>query len=301
MESTDRLFPFKGSDSEYIKYLESMLLEVRPSGHPSSRPSSHQIALTPRSGQSNFVNLSQNSFPPKSTKGKISKPSQKVPQWELELRRFLSSVPSARNWTKARETTGFATVDRNRLAIQILLGRPASSVPSFSFQDSDTPLLLPTDEEDLINRGCEYGRFVVRSVDDGKFAVRVSKYQQLIFVCYCTVLIHVGNSKETVNWMMRRFISDTDDKNLERHRSGCLWVNRCIAGLLEQRWGYKSWELFILFAQSVHQYGRFADNKKSMGYFTRSMGEGETPIFEEGWVPYCIPCIVKFIAGDKIE
>lgn len=54
-------------------------------------------------------------------------------------------------------------------------------------------------------------------------------------------------------------------------------------------------------AQSIHQYGRFADNKKSFEYFTRSMGDGETAIFEDGWAPYCIPCIVKFIAGDKIE
>lgn len=246
MESTNRLFPFKGSDAEYIKYLESMLLEVRYPGNSSSRPSCHQIALTPSSGQSNFINLSKETFPQKSSQGKLSKPPQKVAQWELELQRFLSSVPSAQNWNDARAITGFATEDRNKLAIQIMLGRPASSVPSFNFQDPDAPSLLPMDEEDLITRGCDYGRFVVRSVDDGKFAVRVAKYQRLIFVCYCTVLIYVGNSKETVNWMMRRFISDTDDKNLERHRSGCLWVNRCIAGLLEQRWGYKSWELFVL-------------------------------------------------------
>lgn len=254
MEATERLFPFKGSDAEYIKYLESMILEDRNSRHPSSCPShhqpahqtAHQTALVPRSGHSNFINLSESSFLHNSREGKLSESSQKVPQWQSELNRFLSSVPLAQDWSAARETTGFATVERNRLAIQIMLGRPAISVPNLNFQDVDEPLLLPMDEKDLIARGCDYGRFVIRSADDGKFAVRVAKYQQLIFVCYCTVLIYVGNSKETINWMMRRFISDTDDKNLERHRSGCLWVNRCIAALLEQRWGYKSWELFVL-------------------------------------------------------
>ncbi|KAJ5981134.1 hypothetical protein N7481_008432 [Penicillium waksmanii] len=162
--------------------------------------------------------------------------------------------------------------------------------------------LQATDDTEMVMRGCRYGRFVVHCEEDGQFAMRIAKYQQLVFVCYCTVLIFVGNSKDTVNWMMRQFISDSDNKNLEKYRSGCLWVNRCVVELLKRRWGYKSWELFMLFAQPVHQYARFADHRKSFEIFIQSLGDGqETGIFEEGWVPYCLPCIVKFIAGDAIE
>lgn len=57
-----------------------------------------------------------------------------------------------------------------------------------------------------------------------------------------------------------------------------------------------------LVAQPLHQYGRFAERRKSFDIFVQSMGDGhETAIFEEGWVPYCIPCIVKVIAGDNIR
>ncbi|KAJ5549935.1 hypothetical protein N7461_004633 [Penicillium sp. DV-2018c] len=302
MEAPKRVFPFEGSDEEYINYLESMLLEAQIRLQTSSRPShqSRQSPTNPRSGQRHFINLSDRSF--------IKVPNQRrfvqqprTPQWEREFNKFLSSIPNAQKWSEAREATGFASVEKNRLAIQLLLGRPASSEASVDAHHREIPSLRPADDQDMIVRGCDYGRFVIRCEDDGKFAVRVAKYQQLVFVCYCTVLIHVGNSKDTVNWMMRQFISDSDDKNLERYRSGCLWVNRCIADLLKHRWGYKSWEIFMLFAQPLHQYGRFADNKRSFEKFTQFMGRGDAAIFEEGWVPYCLPCIVKFIAGDKIE
>jgi hypothetical protein len=54
-------------------------------------------------------------------------------------------------------------------------------------------------------------------------------------------------------------------------------------------------------AQAPHQYGRFSDNCESIKVFTEAMGPAKVPIFEDGWIPYCIPCIIKCLAGDSIE
>ncbi|KAB8213093.1 hypothetical protein BDV33DRAFT_82743 [Aspergillus novoparasiticus] len=249
MEATSRLFNFEGNDSEYIKYLELRLLEVQsliPSS-PSSSSKPRSSSLEPsKARESRFINLSVEKFNSNPRKGTL-RSRTKPAQWERELSKFLSSLPEPDKWHHARKIAGFPTNERNKLAIQLLLGRPSTSAqvlhPS---RISECPSLLPTDNEDLILRGCSYGNFTIQCEEDGKFAVRVAKYQQLVFISYCAVLLSLGNSRQTIDWMMRRYISDSDNKNLERYRSGSLWVNRCISQLLKQGWGYKSWELFLL-------------------------------------------------------
>jgi hypothetical protein len=83
----------------------------------------------------------------------------------------------------------------------------------------DFPSLMPLDNADMVIIGCKYGRLANNCTSNGRLAILVGKFQKLIFICYCTVLLAVGNSKTTVNWMMRQYISDSDHKNLERHHA----------------------------------------------------------------------------------
>lgn len=245
MSPHTRVFQFEGGDLEYIQYLESRLLKAENllSSSPLGR---RALPSKPSSGQQNFINLSDSSFNNNRVQKRTTRLSTGPPQWEKELTRFISSITPAVKWGDSRKATGFATINKNRLAIQLLLGRITSSVTDLEPDHEVTMSLQSSDDTELVMRGCRYGRFVIHCEEDGQFAMRIAKYQQLVFVCYCTVLIFVGNSKDTVNWMMRQFISDSDNKNLEKYRSGCLWVNRCVAELLRRGWGYKSWELFIL-------------------------------------------------------
>ncbi|KAL4931887.1 uncharacterized protein BDV17DRAFT_255532 [Aspergillus undulatus] len=192
----------------------------------------------------------------------------------------------------------------NRRAIQLMLGRQTE--PIFASQNhlpSQVPSIRPTDNEDLVLRACKYGTFISTCADEGNFASRVTEYQKLIFTSYCTVLIHAGNSKETVYSMMRQYINkNSDDKTLDYYRYGALWVNRCIASLLRNGLGHRSWEIFLLQARSSAQFGRFAiHDSKSFEEVATRLGEQRVPIYEEGWIPYCLPCIVKAIAGNTIE
>lgn len=162
------------------------------------------------------------------------------------MTKFVSSIPADDVWETHRKNCGFEDGTSNRLAIQLLLGIPAKSHPALGSTEVKVPALSSQDDPDMIQRACKFGHQLVNYSANKRFVILVSKYQKLVFICYCIVLLADGNSKETVNWMMREYISDSNDKNLERYRLGGMWVNRSIVRLLSQGWGYKSWELFML-------------------------------------------------------
>lgn len=245
MEAHSRVFPFPGSALDYIRYLESMLLKALDQ-LPSTPRSDAQSTSKPRHDRRLFINSSPHMFAKSYHQKKIPKPLAGLPQWEKDLKRFLASISPPQKWNDARAAAGFGTIYKNGLAIQLLLGQSmGSSLNLEPYEGGATPL-QPEDDIGLITRGCQYGRIVARCADDAEFAIRIKNYHELVFVCFCTVLLFVGNSEDTVNWMMRQFISNSGDKNLHIYRSGCLWVNRCIVKLLDHRWGYKSWEIFML-------------------------------------------------------
>lgn len=239
-----RLFDFQGNDSDYIKFLESKLLEARTATSSARRSSitSHQASpTTQNSSKIQFVIVK-----PKLSQIRRSPPTPA--KWKTQLNDFINSIPSDNDWEVARCDAGIYTIQKNRRAIQLMLGRQTEAI--FSSQNHlhpQIPSILPTDNEGLILRACKYGTFISTCADEGNFASRVAEYQKLIFISYCTVLIHAGNSKQTVYSMMRQYINKTsDDKTLDYYRYGALWVNKCIASLLKNGLGHRSWEIFLL-------------------------------------------------------
>jgi hypothetical protein len=166
----------------------------------------------------------------------------RIPQWRSEMNRFIASIPTPEEWANKRVVCGFSTLGSHHNALQLMLGAQIND----STTNTDVLWPMPADSSDAVMRGCNYGRMANHSISSGRLAVLVGKYQKLIFIGYCIVLLSLGTSKDTVNWMMRQYISDSNDKNLERYRLGCLWVNRSISRLLKLGWGYKSWEVFVL-------------------------------------------------------
>jgi hypothetical protein len=264
IEIKDRLFPFDGEDADYITWLESKLFAIQncPSSRsmtPPTPPRTPEPSINDVVEEWKFVYCSPTRRMQRSPIGRLpslrsgiraiggGRPGQtRVPQWQKELDRLTRNILSGETWTERRERCGFSTVESNRFAIQLMLGRGTQAVLSSRTHGVEVPCLLPPDNSDMILRGCQYGLVANNCAASGRLTILVGKYQKLIFVCYCTVLLSLGNSKDTVNWMMRQYISDSDDKNLERYRLGCLWVNRCVSSLLRLGWGYQSWEIFVL-------------------------------------------------------
>jgi hypothetical protein len=268
-ELKERLFPFEGEDTDYISYLESELILARGTtstrsprlSSPSSTDSTSDSEIGQPTDDWKFIYCSLSRRNSRTPIGRNESSSSqtaylarvrrrqkglRVPQWRSEMNRFTESIPSPDTWAAKKASSGFSTVASNHLALRLMLGGSGSVTHLCDDAGMETPSLMPLDNSEMVMRGCQYGRMANDCTSNGRLAVLVGKYQKLIFICYCTVLLSLGTSKTTVNWMMRRYISDSDDKNLERYRLGCLWVNRCISHLLILGWGYKSFELFLL-------------------------------------------------------
>lgn len=68
--------------------------------------------------------------------------------------------------------------------------------------------------------------------------------------------------------------------------------------------GFPTWpKLTRLLSEgrSLAQFARFAANDtRSYKSLAQKLGEADVPLQEEGWIPYCIPCIVQSLAGGII-
>ncbi|KAJ5378937.1 hypothetical protein N7509_012056 [Penicillium cosmopolitanum] len=79
--------------------------------------------------------------------------------------------------------------------------------------------------------------------------------------------------------MMRCYFTvNSNDDTLAGYRWGVMRVNRCMAALLANGWGHKSWEIFLL-----AQFARFAAfEMRSYQRILEHLGNAGVPIKEEG-------------------
>jgi hypothetical protein len=243
-----RLFNFQGSDAEYIQYLECQVLEAqRLSGSFAPRHSEHSDQgpgpLSTNAAPIHFIFWQ----PPGETYHQHQKRFQ-VPRWRKELDSFVLSLPRRDGWEAARREAGLHTAEQNQLAVRLMLGETfARGVEASGSPITDVLSIRPTDDRELVVRGCRYGQWMLVCIEQNNFTRRVVNFQKLIFTSYCAVLLHVGNAKDTVYAMMERYLGRIyDTKTLDYYRYGSLWANRCMASLLHQGWGARSWEVFLL-------------------------------------------------------
>ena len=254
MPQNQRAFAFEGSDEDYIAFLETQLsAALKPSSAPAFPfPSSASVLgkdlkflyFDPSANCDRGQPGVDDTVVPKLP------PSQRIcagaSQGLKELRSFIAEVGNIGSWDKRRKDIGLLSSDTNRFAVQALRGQATPSNMCENDGLRGYPTIFPPSKKELIRRGCEYGALAHEREIYGDLILHLAKYQQLVFVSLCTVMISDGTPKDVVNWMMRRYVSDTTPENLKRLRLGSLWVNRCIADLLERGWGFRSWEIFLL-------------------------------------------------------
>lgn len=231
-----RAFDFEGNDRQYIKHLERELLRAR-------RLNSHLRKFVPIS---NAVEPSPGSI--RFIQWKPDHTSQQVKsKWMEQLDAFIDGIPAQDHWQEARVKAGIDTLDRNQHALKLILGHAGPAIFHHKYETMTQPLVPPVESCDLVVRGCEYGRFIAWCRHDRNFAVTVAAFQNLVFCSYCVVMMRAGVSKDTTNDTMRRYTGqDQKDHTLATYRNGAVWVNRCIAALLKNGWGHRSWEIFLL-------------------------------------------------------
>lgn len=184
-------------------------------------------------------------------------------QGKKELRRFIEEVTRNDHWIKKKKDLGLSRPEINQDTIHALCGRPLAS--NLRNESNLYPNEDSLEHSALIMRGCDYGALTKDRKLQGNLLLHIAKYQQLIFVSLCVVMLEIGTPIDSVDWMMRRYISDTSSANLRRLRYGCKWVNRCMSKLLERNWGFSSWEAFVLCGYSHPQELLHADHFKFRG------------------------------------
>ncbi|KAJ5775824.1 uncharacterized protein N7511_000835 [Penicillium nucicola] len=241
---SQRIFDFHGDDQAYINFLECQLISAQwASLMDFPNPAGEVVMQEPPSTSSiQFVQYTP-SFPP----ARSQTVERGEPPWKRQLDDFISALPTEKTWDEARERAGINTLNKNQMAVRLMLGH---TNPLAFRSAQDTAMIsrtLPSENQDLVERGYQYAQFIQYCLGDLDFKKSVVSFQSLIFASYCTVLIQVGVSKATTNDMMRQYIDrNNDDSTLEGYRRGVVWINRCIAGLLANGWGHKSWEIFLL-------------------------------------------------------
>lgn len=161
-----------------------------------------------------------------------------------ELRHFIGDITGNARWVKKKEELGLCYPETNKATIEALCGRTLN--PGLCEQPHFYPEKYPPEHQALVQRVCGYGSLTKERKLQGNLLLHIAKYQQLIFVSICVIMLETGIPINVVDWMMRRYVSDSKQDSLRRLRSGSLWVNRCISKLLNQNWGFRSWETFLL-------------------------------------------------------
>lgn len=279
MSTRKRKFDFNGSDTEYITFLESALSEKL--NEPASLIPNplHTSPSTPEpeslySSHADTSPTSQTSYPatPRSTTESDKGPhncmrifhydpirncdreeAPRIPSLEIkrtnepqglkELRGFVEEMSNNSLWSRKRERLNLSKPSTNRFIIETLCGRLYLKQHT---EPKSYPDQLPEGKEALISRGCDYGALMYGNKMEAELMLHIVKYQKLIFVSLCVVMADTGTPLDTVDWMMRNFLSDSKPENLRRLRYGCVWVNRCLSSMLQSFWGFRSWEAFLL-------------------------------------------------------
>ncbi|KAJ5775821.1 uncharacterized protein N7511_000832 [Penicillium nucicola] len=194
-------------------------------------------------------------------------------QGKKELRHFIEEITKNDHWIKKKKDLGLSRPETNQNTIDALCGGLLAS--NLDNKSNLYPNENPSEYSALIMRVCDYGALAKDRKIQGNLLLHIAKYQELVFVSLCVVMLEIGTPIESVDWMMRRYISDTSPSNLRRLRYG--------------------------FPRSIQQYGRFAYTKNSYETFVTDMGTPDLalPLAEDGFSPYCLPCFIKIIAGNN--
>lgn len=240
-------FGFKGTDKEYIKFLESWILSIQElHGLGLTAPCQPGLLPTARKlAAEGFQAVNRTPRPGQGTR--LHWPKEEVPKWQKQLHRFVDDMPRASRWEEARAHAGLHTPISNQKAMKLILGHGSTVLFHPGWHSAALSSVTCVENDNLVVRGYAYGNFIARCADDHKFAGHVIAFQNLVFCSYCVVMLRQGVPKKMTNHTMREFTGQArDDLTLEKYRHGALWANRCIASLLGKGWGHKSWELFLL-------------------------------------------------------
>lgn len=194
-----------------------------------------------------FSVVDTNVSPPVQTSPKSS---ANIPRWKRIVDQMTKGWDQRSGWMDRRIAIGLDSVEKNHLALTMLLDLKIDFPGS---EDTDLPAQLlnaslrgSVASQTLIMSARQYALGTKASERQAGFVVQLHNFRELIFASLCVVIEHQGLPIDTINDLMRICMSSSGAANLYRLRRGALWVNRVIAGLIRKGWHHGATEFFLL-------------------------------------------------------
>jgi len=240
--SKPRVRNFKGKTKQYVEYLESLVRsleeEVRALRHRNGLPTQstepHSTLLVFQIEAPEIRNTKD-----QNAKGRV--------EWKPLLNEFTSLIPKDEGGWAARRK-------------QVRLHKTEDILSAFHLLTRYSPQLGSLDVGNTLNSKADilgvledYGRFVVGLEIHKTWAIQLSYYSSLLFVCLCVISLHAGADKDAVNDQLRQFLTELQGKKCEagadylsQLRSAVLWVLRRMGELEKRGMEHRSYEIFVL-------------------------------------------------------
>ena len=237
-----RVRNFEGKPKEYVIFLESLvnLLEEQ------LRVLRHQNGLPIQSTEPHSTLLVFQIETPETRNTKDQNAKGRV-EWKPLLNEFTSLIPKDEEGWAARRKQVRLHKREDVLSAFHLLTRYS---PQLGSLDVDNTLDSKAGILDVLE---DYGRFVVGLEIHKTWAIQLSYYSSLLFVCLCIISLHAGADKDAVNDQLRQFLTELQGKKCEagadylsQLRSAVLWVLRRMDELEKRGMEHRSYEMFVL-------------------------------------------------------
>lgn len=230
-----RAFAFNGTDSQYIQFLERLLLQ-NPDTLPtlsSPRRTESRDPLTPSPSPSHEVEFTFVQEDPSQT---ISTEAQ----WVGKMKRLIEKTPPASEWWEQLVRRGIDSVETNHTIITCLLhgSGPVSSM-DMSTKDTYSSFRMTI----LLQRVSHYAAIIRQC---SSLVARIQCLQKFVFVCLCIVLEFEGVAKGDVHQLMILVITAGSPDYLDRTLKGVKWMNMLIDELTTCGWGNRASELLMI-------------------------------------------------------
>ncbi|KAF2835494.1 hypothetical protein M501DRAFT_1019771 [Patellaria atrata CBS 101060] len=304
---------------DFIYGSDTKLPDVSPNGvttrsvsrayGASIRPTSQVISTDLLSSPKGFTNIQQSGAPATASKGKHSSRNmtQQNPRWQKIVDGIISDCAKPGFWQLKRLSLGLTNREMNYSVMCSILA--TSSIIYLDKELRANRIEIPANEGPrgrLLRIAAGYALSTVEYKPNASLTTQLQQFRELVFASLCVVLEQQTVPIAKINDIMRLCISASGTANLYRLRRGALWVNRVIAGLIKKGWGHHATELFFLCGRSVSQYGLlWESSSRSFPYFSarveQSRESANALSDEPGWVPLCIPMIIKSLVGDVVS
>ncbi|EAS30006.3 uncharacterized protein CIMG_08752 [Coccidioides immitis RS] len=330
MAARQRLFPFNGSNEQYIQYLEQFIVTHLPSPgppRPNSKPANCESCADPHRGslKKRLHSTSERQAQTTELNFVIWKPKKQrvqpnaTQQWRAQLDTFVRSIPKFGEWTSFRKDNHFYSIEENRSVLAIVLRNKFDTSNSARAKvTSSTPPSLPAPpgveslpwEEASYRYAQETATFDAQvkaeAASKAKIFGKIANFRHLIVATNCYIMYKTGVAKEKVIRIMRECVCDTGESNLEGYLRGARWVNGCITQLSKTQWGSRSAEVFFLNGRPLSYYARIASDTNTLQSFVDRLKAREDILEDNNqessaWIPLSIPCVVHRLGGVPIS